>query len=207
MSTPILSDSSVAKQSSAVEDDLSRRSKKKVKGGEYGFTGDESGPVCYADIAGGADAGTSKLLFRDKVLGVSPGDDRGSFDGDVNNMGTGQEEEFSDDGSLDTTGIEVVEKKHGVYDCPVLILTEKEEQRLQKPWKHGVIVKLLGRKIGFKALETRLRQMWVKRDAEALENEGGHDMGAGAPHDAGEDSGDGGGAPGQEECCATGWQR
>lgn len=94
-----------------------------------------------------------------------------------------------------------------MYDCPVLILTEKEEQRLQKPWKHGVIVKLLGRKIGFKALETRLRQMWVKRDAEALENEGGHDMGAGAPHDAGEDSGDGGGAPGQEECCATGWQR
>lgn len=78
-------------------------------------------------------------------------------------MGTGQEEEFSDDGSLDTTGIEVVEKKHGVYDCPVLILTEKEEQRLQKPWKHGVIVKLLGRKIRFKALETRLRQMWVKR--------------------------------------------
>lgn len=27
----------------------------------------------------------------------------------------------------------------------------------------GVIVKLLGRKIGFKALETRLKQLWVQQ--------------------------------------------
>ncbi|KAI5412275.1 hypothetical protein KIW84_057077 [Lathyrus oleraceus] len=31
------------------------------------------------------------------------------------------------------------------------------------PWKSGVIVKLLRRKIGYKALETQLKQMWVRR--------------------------------------------
>lgn len=59
--------------------------------------------------------------------------------------------------------ISIVEKKHGDFDCPVLVLTEKEEQRLYKPWKQGVIVKLLGHRIGFKVLESRHKQMWVRK--------------------------------------------
>lgn len=39
---------------------------------------------------------------------------------------------------------------------------EKVENRIQKKWWHTSIVKLLGRKIGFKTLETRIKQMWVK---------------------------------------------
>lgn len=55
--------------------------------------------------------------------------------------------------------ISIVEKKRGMYDSPVLLLSEKEEKRIHKPWKKGTIVKLLGRKIGYKVLESRLKQI------------------------------------------------
>lgn len=45
----------------------------------------------------------------------------------------------------------------GESDCPKFILTEKEEERISRPWRNGGSVKLLGRKIGFKALENRLQ--------------------------------------------------
>lgn len=34
---------------------------------------------------------------------------------------------------------------------------------IHRPWRKGIIVKLLGRKFGYKALETRLKQMWIKK--------------------------------------------
>ncbi|GAU15905.1 hypothetical protein TSUD_41270 [Trifolium subterraneum] len=58
--------------------------------------------------------------------------------------------------------MEVVEKSVGGHACPDFVLTMEEEARLQKPWRNGVIVKLLGRKIGFKAFENRLKQMWIR---------------------------------------------
>jgi hypothetical protein len=60
-------------------------------------------------------------------------------------------------------GLQVVEKKLGTYDCPEFILSEREESRIQKPWRQGLIVKLMGRRIGYKALETRLKQIWVRK--------------------------------------------
>lgn len=32
-----------------------------------------------------------------------------------------------------------------------------------KPWEKGVIIKMLGRSIGFKALENRMKLLWAKR--------------------------------------------
>jgi hypothetical protein len=58
--------------------------------------------------------------------------------------------------------MEVVEKVRGGHACPEFVLTEAEESRLQMPWRKGIIVKLLGRKIGYKALENILKQMWVR---------------------------------------------
>lgn len=63
----------------------------------------------------------------------------------------------------DVTGLSVIEQRHGKYDCPAFCLTEQEEARIQQPWKEGLIVKLLGRKIGYKALESRLTQLWSKK--------------------------------------------
>lgn len=68
-----------------------------------------------------------------------------------------------DRGPVAGEGLTIVEGKFDAYECPSLVLSAKEEQRIKKPWMDGVIVKLLGRKIGFKALETRLKQLWVQQ--------------------------------------------
>jgi hypothetical protein len=61
----------------------------------------------------------------------------------------------------------------GQYECPQFILSEKEEKRIQKPWRQGLIVKLMGRQIGYKALETRLKQIWVRKGVIAIIDLGG----------------------------------
>lgn len=63
----------------------------------------------------------------------------------------------------DEASITVMEGKLGKYDCPRFQLTEKEEERIKRPWLNAVIVKLLGRSIEYKALETHLKQMWVRK--------------------------------------------
>lgn len=37
------------------------------------------------------------------------------------------------------------------------------ERKIHRPWRKGVIVKLLGRMMRYKALKTRLKQMWVRK--------------------------------------------
>lgn len=86
-----------------------------------------------------------------------------SSDSDDEELESKEDGDSSSDEKEDLNCIQVVKGKKDGYDCPTLILSEQEEKRIRKPWKHGVIVKLLGRKIVFKALETRLCQMWVKR--------------------------------------------
>lgn len=39
-----------------------------------------------------------------------------------------------------------------------------EEKRIAKPWKHGVIIKMLGRRIWYKALESILYKLWEKHN-------------------------------------------
>lgn len=73
-----------------------------------------------------------------------------------------EDEEDGEEGEKEE-GMIVEDGKCGKYDCPNFILTKNEEVRIHKPWRKGVIVKLLGRKIGFKALENRLHQMWVRK--------------------------------------------
>ncbi|XP_058733622.1 uncharacterized protein LOC131605262 [Vicia villosa] len=72
-------------------------------------------------------------------------------------------EGMGDDLESEYGEITVEEEWIGGYECPNFIFSEKEAKRIQKPWKRGVIVKLLGKRIGYKALENRLNQMWVRR--------------------------------------------
>lgn len=44
-----------------------------------------------------------------------------------------------------------------------LFFSKHEKKRIQRPWRRGVIMKLLRRRIGYKMLETRLKQMWVRK--------------------------------------------
>lgn len=43
------------------------------------------------------------------------------------------------------------------------MLSVLEEKHGVKPWEKGIIIKMLGRKIGFKALKNRLQLLWAKR--------------------------------------------
>ncbi|XP_058767374.1 uncharacterized protein LOC131641072 [Vicia villosa] len=73
--------------------------------------------------------------------------------------GHGEEDNFH----FDLEGMKVEECMEGDYECPRFVLSAWEEKRIHRPRRRGVIVKLLGRRIGYKALETRLKQMWVRK--------------------------------------------
>lgn len=152
---------------SAEEADLTHRNRKKVKGGDHGFTGESSQPVCYEDIFDepGVEKGTQprRPSFKEAMMGESTETEDSEDDGDESDdCMESADEELSGDEKDDFEGLEVVEGKKGKYECPSFVLSEKEERRICKPWRNGVIVKLLGRKIGYKALENRLQQMWVR---------------------------------------------
>ncbi|XP_058725763.1 uncharacterized protein LOC131597062 [Vicia villosa] len=73
-------------------------------------------------------------------------------------------EEEGDGIMEDTAGDIIIEEEWiGGYECPRFSFSAEEEERMQRPWRRGVIVKLLGRRIGYKALENRLNQMWVRK--------------------------------------------
>jgi hypothetical protein len=84
-------------------------------------------------------------------------------DGVVDIAGSDTDADEDNLDEIDIEGIKVEEQKLGNYECPIFVLSKAEEKRIHRPWKRGVIVKLLGRRIGYKALETRLKQMWVKK--------------------------------------------
>lgn len=47
--------------------------------------------------------------------------------------------------------------------CPTIVLTREEKARLRKPWKQALIIKLLGRSIGYNSLSMRLKQLWAPK--------------------------------------------
>ncbi|KAK2399216.1 zinc ion binding / nucleic acid binding protein [Trifolium repens] len=101
--------------------------------------------------------------YRRVVVGA---EERMDGEEDMDGFDPDDDDDDDDDAVLvesDIEGIRVEDQKIGNYDCPILVLSKSEEKRIYKPWKRGIIVKLLGRRIGYKALETRLKQMWVKK--------------------------------------------
>lgn len=159
-------------ESTKEEDDLKNRSSKKVKAGVHGFTGAETGPVSYMEVYQGGPAdgeGTLHKSYKGSLLGqeaiqeLADEDDDDSMD---DSMDGSEETWYTDESDEDESQegmseeererrIEVIEKKRGSYDCPAFKLSKKEEHRIREPWRQAVIVKLLGRRIGFKALEDR----------------------------------------------------
>ncbi|XP_058725672.1 uncharacterized protein LOC131596965 [Vicia villosa] len=128
---------------SPAEVDLQERSTKKVKDNieDNGMNvgGSKSGPT---------------ISFRDIITGQGGVEDADAVEFDVGGEG------IMEDSNGDIT---IEEEVIGGYECPKFIFSAEEEERMQRPWRRGVIVKLLGRRIGYKALENRLNQMWVRK--------------------------------------------
>ncbi|XP_058768963.1 uncharacterized protein LOC131642759 [Vicia villosa] len=139
MAAPVAIINPVTIGKSADEEDMLERSTKKAKDNTLGATSVPS------DVL---------LSYKEIVTGCS-----------AEEMEDGSSDEEGEERALNamTDGIRIVEESIGGYECPVFILSEAEEKRIQRPWKRGVIVKLLGRRIGYKALENRLNQMWVRK--------------------------------------------
>ncbi|KAJ4838073.1 hypothetical protein Tsubulata_040834 [Turnera subulata] len=71
----------------------------------------------------------------------------------------GEEEDpwaFEDEAEVEEDDIVVEEGEDGDN----IILSDAFKKRLQKPWENVVIVKLLGRKIGYRALQSKIHTMW-----------------------------------------------
>jgi hypothetical protein len=155
---PLLGFSKAGKQLSTEETDQVERSEKKVKRKASDFTGDSSMLKSYADIyehEGDANENNSKQSYKQSLLAEDENLNNHTPNVEMDAEHEEEDEEFA--------GLTVVEKKVGQYDCPTFILSEREEARIQKPWRQGLIVKLMGRRIGYKALETRLKQIWVRK--------------------------------------------
>ncbi|XP_031097172.1 uncharacterized protein LOC116001433 [Ipomoea triloba] len=45
-------------------------------------------------------------------------------------------------------------------NCPVITVTKEEKERLRRPWRRTLIIKVLGRKIGYSFLLQRLQKLW-----------------------------------------------
>ncbi|PNY13535.1 hypothetical protein L195_g010191 [Trifolium pratense] len=141
------------------EEDQRERSSKKIKGPnsasvvlEEGGEGLKEGSITHK-----TDARVSRS-YKETVSGVLTGVDSSENEG----RKAGTEGVMEEDGGILVEG-HIEEQKVGEIDCPIFSFSVNEEQRIQQPWKQGVIVQLLGRKIGYKALENRLKQLWVRR--------------------------------------------
>lgn len=145
------------------EEDLSECNTKKVKGGEHEFSNISTAPIVYDDLVEPREEVNPVMRsYKEMVLGIEAGG--GGKSGHAGKDSKG----IDDDGNDDTFGelnLQIVEKKHGDHECPEIIVPPSAEARLCRPWKQGLLVKLLGRRIGFKALENRLNQLWVKKGA------------------------------------------
>ncbi|KAK4259987.1 hypothetical protein QN277_003165 [Acacia crassicarpa] len=158
--------------SSKEEDDLLTRSSKKIKNVVVGNEKEilqghwpKLGETTSAFNVGGSS-------FADKLKGVDRSSDELEDD---------KGDDLSDD-SLSDYSPEEKSKECNDWKCkiseslsrnfPTFHFSDKMKQRLYKAWGTAVIVKLLGRNIGFRALESRLQAMWAKRGVFNLINIG-----------------------------------
>ncbi|XP_058765952.1 uncharacterized protein LOC131639472 [Vicia villosa] len=140
-SNPLLGFVSTDQKNPTEEEDQLERSTKKVKEGKHP-------KVVVGDLIG------NTVTYKDMVTGGNSETEKAEYD---------TEADMLDQIIEDIDGMTVEENLMGGYECPNFVLSDREEKRIHRPWRRGVIVKLLGRKIGYKALENRLRQMWVKK--------------------------------------------
>lgn len=64
-------------------------------------------------------------------------------------------------------------EREGDKDCPVITLTKKEKARLRKQWRQSLIIKVMGKVVGYSYLLRRLNAIWhpkAKMDLITLAN-------------------------------------
>jgi len=128
------------------ESDLLTRSNKKVKMGEnINKKVDVNGWSLHQGAAGG-------VTYKDSLIGSSylPRD-------------------MSEDASFKEC-ISEDEEDEDEEDCPVIKLSVEEKKRIRFPWRQTLIVKVMGRRVGYMYLIKRLKAMWkIQTDLELVD--------------------------------------
>ncbi|XP_054816845.1 uncharacterized protein LOC129316441 [Prosopis cineraria] len=164
----------VARSSSIEEDDQLMRSSKKIKNAEGAIGGgilQDDWPVLGAAIASGP---SNKPSFAEKLKGVCMDDDLS--DDDIEDVGGEDSENVASQNSgfkgLTNEEPDFKTVEDPMRNFPTFIFSNRVKKRLYKAWKRAVIVKLLGRSIGFKALEALVQSFWAKKGVIKLINIG-----------------------------------
>ncbi|KAI9124646.1 hypothetical protein K1719_004568 [Acacia pycnantha] len=158
---------SMENSSSSEEEDLVLRSVKKVKGNE-GTSMDVSMGNEWPAL--GKESGKPWLKgpsFAEKLQGIGRKENGGINTTTVN--------ELSDDPLSEPDDIESDKDEHEPLciikedpnrNFPTFSFSDKMKKRLYKAWDKAVIVKLLGRDIGYMLLQSILQPLWAKREGE-----------------------------------------
>ncbi|XP_058735176.1 uncharacterized protein LOC131607134 [Vicia villosa] len=138
------------------EEDLKERSTRKIKDGVEDVLMKDGE---LSQRHGGQEDGqgvVNIVSYKDMVMGknLEELEDEAETDG---------EDEDQEMTIMGKKNMRVEEHFDGMYPCPKFIFSAYEESKIHRPWKKGIIVKLMGRRIGYKVLETRLKQLWVRK--------------------------------------------
>ncbi|XP_028788532.1 uncharacterized protein LOC114744533 [Neltuma alba] len=157
------------------EDDLLVRSSKKIKNGPK----DSSDNILRGHWPKAGSKSSEYNIggpsFAEKLKGVDRNNDHS--DDDIENA----DEEDSDD-SMSEGSQQAMEQEKDEPLCrtiedpnknfPMFSFSGKMKKKLYRAWRKAVIVKLLDRSIGYKALQSRLQSLWAKRGVINLINIG-----------------------------------
>ncbi|KAI9113143.1 hypothetical protein K1719_015668 [Acacia pycnantha] len=151
---------------SAEDDELLRRSSKKIKN-DNNLGSSEEWPSLGPR---GKEGKLPSISFADKLKGTSS---------TMLNGVNGLSDNMMDDDPISESESEqednepvcrIVEDPDRNF--PTFFFSEKMKKKLAKAWKNAVIVKLLGRSIGYKLLLSILQSMWAKKGVLSLINIG-----------------------------------
>lgn len=151
---------------STEEEDLITRSSKKIKNGisMAEDSMDRQWPRLGSKEPTHANGSIS---FADMLKGTRSKNDH------VSEGNLGDVEEDLEDDSMSDDGVppcEIIEDPNRSF--PTFVFSVKMKKRMYRVWNTSVSIKLLGRNIGYRALETRVQSFWAKRGIIRLINIG-----------------------------------
>ncbi|KAI9081832.1 hypothetical protein K1719_036094 [Acacia pycnantha] len=138
---------------SSEEDDLLNRSSKKIKNVD-GKSYEELWPKLGVEAP---KMWTSGQSFAEKLKGINGQDSSSNRKDDMSDDSISEEADGDDNEPL------CIIKEDPHRNFPTFTFSEKLKKRLYKPWRQAVIVKLLGKTIGYKLLLAILQPLWAKR--------------------------------------------
>ncbi|KAK4260254.1 hypothetical protein QN277_003396 [Acacia crassicarpa] len=152
---------------SGEEEDLLHRSSKKLKNGPAST--DKLINIEWPLLGtAGKPQRSPGLSFVETLQGINKDD---MVDEGVPQVDEISEDSLSDSDKEDSLPLCKI-TEDPVRNFPTFSFSEKMKKRLHKAWKQAVIVKLLGRSIGYKLLLSILQKLWAKRGVITLINIG-----------------------------------